>query len=111
MGHTTHKVIVVTSWKEEVLDEVAAEARGCGLVVLGPGEKVLNGFRTLVVCSNGSKAGWPEEQDYSSLMRWFAEYLDGIRYEDGSSCLEWVFLAYGNDDNGATILDQAWLED
>jgi len=111
MGHITHSLIAVTGRDKEVFEGAVAEARSRGLLVLGPTEELLNDFRTFAVCSNGSKSGWSEARDYNSLTGDFVEYLDGLRYEDGSPRLEWVFLAYGNDDGGSRIVDTAWAED
>ena len=60
MGYMRHDAIVVTSWKREVLDVVAAKARELGLKVLGPSAGVTNGIATFLVCPDGSKEGWEE---------------------------------------------------
>jgi hypothetical protein len=103
-----HDAIVVTSWKSEAIEEAAAKARECGLEVLGPSGVSTNGIRTLLVCPDGSKEGWDESNEFDVKRAAYLEYLNGRRYEDNSSCLSWVALAYGSDDGDAEITAHAW---
>lgn len=108
MGYMRHDAIVVTSWKSEAIEEAAAKARECGLEVIGPSGVVTNGIRTLLVCPDGSKEGWDESDKFDGKRAKFLEYLNGVRYEDSSSCLSWVALAYGSDDSEAVVTAHAW---
>ena len=108
MGYMRHDAIVVTSWKSEVIEEAATKARECGLEVLGPSGVATNGIRTLLVCPDGSKEGWDESDAFDAKRAAYIEYLNGVRYEDNSSCLSWVALAYSNDDCEAEITAHTW---
>ncbi len=108
MGYVRHDVIVVTSWKRQAVEKSAAKAREIGLIVVGPGASATNGYWTMLVCPDGSKEGWAESDAYDFKRSIYLDYLNGVRCEDNSSCLEWVALAYGSDDRKATITAHAW---
>lgn len=108
MGYMRHDAIVVTSWKREDLDAAAEMARNLGLEVLGPSADVTNSIATFLVCPDGSKEGWDESDEFDAKRAQYLEYLNGVRYEDNSSCLSWVALAYGRDDRGALVTAHAW---
>ena len=55
MGYMKHNAIVVTSWKEIAIKEAAAMAEKIGLLALSQSEEVVNGYRSLLVCPDGSK--------------------------------------------------------
>lgn len=108
MGHMRHDAIVVTSWNRQAIEEAAAKARDLGLEVLGPSAEAINGISTILVCPDGSKEFWPESDDFDVKRAAYLEYLNGARYSDNSSCLEWVALSYSNDHDGATIMAHTW---
>lgn len=108
MGYMRHDAIVVTSWKREAIEEAAAKACDLGLEVLGPSAVVTNGVSTLLVCPDGSKEGWDESDAFDAKRAKYLEYLNSVRYEDNSSCLSWVALAYSSDDKEATITAHTW---
>lgn len=108
MGYIKHDAILVTSWKREALEEAADKARELGLEVLGPSAKVTNGISTFLICPDGSKEGWNESDDYDEKRSEYLGYLNGVRYEDNSSCLSWVAVAYSPDDRGASVTAHAW---
>lgn len=108
MGYMRHDAIVVTSRQSEAIEEAAAKARDCGLEVLGPSSAVTNGIRTLLVCPDGSEEGWNESHEFDTKRAKYLEYLNSVRYEDNSSCLSWVALAYSSDDREATVTAHAW---
>ena len=111
MGDVRHHAIVVTSWQREVLYLAAAKARELGLEVLGPSAEVTNGFATFIICPDGSNEGWDESDEFDAKREKFVAYLKTERYKDGSSCLAWVVLAYGSDDQGgAKIIKHAWQD-
>lgn len=110
MGTMRHNAIVVTSWKAEAIDAAAAEARRIGLTVLGPSPAALNGYRTLLICPDGSNEGWEESNCGDELRKRFREWTRTLRYEDGSSPLEWCEVTYGNDDYDAAVCASEWTE-
>lgn len=108
MGYMRHDAIVVTSWKRDALEAAVQKARDFGLEVLGPSAEVINGISTFLVCPDGSKEGWDESDEFDGKRAQFLEYLNGERYEDNSSCLSWVALAYGSDDCEAVVTAHTW---
>ena len=110
MGYMKHHAIVVTSWKRELLELLAGKARDLGLQVLGASAPATNDYSTLVVCPDGSKEEWPESDEFELKRARFMDALRAQAYEDGSSPLEWVLVAYGRDDRLAAIVTSAWAD-
>lgn len=108
MGYIRHNAIVVTSWDEARLAEVARHAEVLELDVLGPSRGTTNGYRTLLVCPDGSKEGWDGSEAGDKKRAAFCEFLRTQVYEDGSSWLEWAEVVYGADDEEAAVVDDAW---
>ena len=108
MGHIKHDAIIVTTSNKKAIYCAACMAQEYGLDTIGPSEPCLNGFRTLLVCPDGSNENWPDSDNYAAMRNRYIEYLKGLRYDDGSSCLEWLAVSYGNDNCNAEITAHAW---
>jgi hypothetical protein len=102
MGYIKHHAIVVTGWEREHLENAAQKAAELEMTVIGPGAEVVNGYSTMLVCPDGSKEGW-EESAAGDLRR--ARFMDWLRLQD---CFEWAEVAYGSDDENATVEHHAW---
>lgn len=109
MGYMRHNAIVVTSWKAEAIEAAACRARNLGLTVIVQNEEAINGYRTLLVCPDGSKEGWNESDQGDKQRSDFRDWMNTQRYEDGSSNLEWVEISYGSDDRTAKVEATAWM--
>ena len=108
MGYIRHNAVIVTTWEDA--EGVAAEGRRLGLQVIGPSDEVINGYRTMLVCPDGSKEGWADSDAGDDAREQFKTWLRTQRHSDGSSWLEWAEIVYGSDDGKATVLDDAWRE-
>lgn len=108
MGYIRHNAIVVTSWSAAAIDAAASRAREIGLTVLGPSESVVNGYRTLLVCPDGSKEGWEDSNLGDKRRDAFSSWLYSHRHSDESSPFEWVEIHYGSDDGLANVERHAW---
>jgi hypothetical protein len=111
MGWVQHNAIVITSWDEKRIAAARQKATELGMQVLGPVMSAINCFHTLVICPDGSKEGWPESDAGDRQREQFKEWLDTLRYDDGSTALEWVEVQYGSDSRDAEIVAHAWDED
>lgn len=100
MGHVTHHAIIVTSWETKRLASARAEARKIfgKEAVTTVAESQCNGYSTFMIAPDGSKFGWNESDEGDMRRNAFIEHLKSYDYEDGSSPLEWVEVAYGHDD-------------
>lgn len=103
MGYMRHNAIVITSWNKESIKAAANKAREIGMQVIGPSKEATNGYRSMMVCPDGSKEGWEESDQGDQRRAAFREWLGKQTYEDGSSNLDWVEIAYGSCDKEATI--------
>lgn len=108
MGYIKHDAIIITSWNDEAINQAARTAHDLGLRTIGPSDEAFNGYRTLLVCPDGSKEGWTESDEGDEKRAKFVTYLNSIRHADNSSPLEWVAVSYGGDDWGAKIVAHAW---
>lgn len=108
MGYMKHDAIVVTSWSDTAIDEAAERARHLRLDVLGPSMAATNGYRSMLVCPDGSKEGWTESEIHDGRRTEFIEWLNSQRYDDGSTSLHWVAVSYSADDEEASITTHAW---
>jgi len=108
MGWITHNAIVVTSALDKKINAAARAARTIGLQVVGPSKGATNGYRSILVCPDGSKSGWAESQAGDDRREKFIAWLTTNVYEDGSSAFEWVEIQYGDDDGTATIPRSKW---
>lgn len=109
MGYMRHNAIVITSWNRVSIEAAANKARELGMQVLGPSDEVTNGYSSMLVCPDGSKEGWEESDQGDRNRASFREWLGGQTYEDGSTNLHWVEIAYGGDDADATVEAHAWM--
>lgn len=115
MGNVSHHAIVVTSWKRDVLKDARKYAKKLKLEVTEIVESKWNSFATFVVLPDGSKEGWRESIDGDDRRAKLKERLLSYRYDDKSSCLEWVEVQYGRDDYGiggvgAKVTDHEWVD-
>ena len=108
MGYIKHHAIVVTTWDTDLVPKLLESVHELDLEVLCSKPTYINGFITLVICPDGSKEGWDESDRGDTARRLFKLRLQDFEYEDGSSPLEWVEVAYGNDDARAVVTDDAW---
>lgn len=108
MGYIRHNAIVITTWNEANIVAAADKAEEIGLQVLGPAPSVMNGYRSLMICPDGSKEGWVDSDIGDSKRLEFRDWLDAQRYDDGSSNFEWAEIAYGSDDAAAEVTHSAW---
>lgn len=108
MGYIKHNAIVITSWSEASIVAATEKATDIGLQVLGPAPSVINSYRSLMICPDGSKEGWEDSNVGDKKREKFRSWLDTQKYGDGSGNLEWAEISYGLDDQEATITASAW---
>jgi len=98
MGLIQHDAVIATTdskeermafyrWMEEL---TAAEE---ALFVFG--KAAINGFYTIVLLPDGSKAGWAVSHKGDALRQRFVNFLESRRFGDGSSAWDWVGVSYG----------------
>ena len=108
MGYMAHNAIIVTSWNHEGIEQAAKKATELGLLVTPVSAEGVNGYKSFMVCPDGSKEGWAPSNEGDIKRSEFRDYLNSVTYEDGSSSMEWVEIRYGSDDDAASIVDSAF---
>lgn len=104
MGYMCHHAIVVTSFDEEKLQQAHDNATGLGMSVTPIVYGAVDFYSTFCVVPDGSKEGWDESTRGDEQRAAFTEWLDGQRYSDGSTALDWVEVQFGDDDGDTCIV-------
>ena len=107
MGMIQHKVMVVTGsdygrYKPLSRAHNKAKKLFAGLVsrrIRG----LTNGYESFLVASCGSQLGWSEDSLHQERLDNFIEFLESLKYEDGSTSVGYVYATFG--DVGLTIRD------
>lgn len=98
MGYIRHHAIVVTTYDVKQIDAAHNEAARLGLDITGMLQTTVNEWHTFLVGPDGSKEGWPESDVGDGKRDQFIAWLDGQRFDDGSSPFDWVEVQYGDDE-------------
>lgn len=96
MGTMHHNAIIVTSWNREKLDEAHKTAIGLMPHVSGMVEGTINGQFSFAVLPDGSKEEWPESDVADSARAALIKWINSQAYEDGSNCLEYAEISFGD---------------
>jgi hypothetical protein len=99
-----HHAIVVTSWKDDLLEQAHAKAVELGMSVSAITDPVTNDYRSFLVAPDGSKEGWDTSDKGDVARAAFIEWLDAQRYEDRSTALNWVVVQFGDDERETRII-------
>lgn len=105
MGYIAHNAIIVTSYDDKTIEQAAQEAVELRMQIVGPSAATLNGYRSLMVCPDGSKEGWESSELGDAQRERFREWLRGRAY------VEWVEVEYGVDPHGAHVVHSRWAEE
>lgn len=104
MGYMRHNAIVVSSWKEDLLEQAHAKAVELDCSVSAITGEVTNGYRSFLVAPDGSKEGWDESNEGDARRDALAAWLDAQRYEDDSTSLQWIEVQYGDENLHSCIV-------
>ena len=104
MGYMRHHAIIVSSWNDKLVKKARRAAKEIFPYVSPVSQEAVNGYRSFFVPPDGSKEGWEESQLGDRQRAMFIEWLDTQRYEDGSTCLNWVEVQYGDDEYQTCII-------
>lgn len=55
----------------------------------------MNGYKSFMVAPCGSKIGWEQSNDFLEAVDQFIGFLDKLKYEDGSTSVQYVRIDYG----------------
>jgi hypothetical protein len=101
MGYDRHHAIVVTTFSDGYAARAFDRARELfapvGCPVSAPVLSGVNHWLTLFIGPDGSKEGWDASDAGDRARDAFVGWLEGERYEDGSSLYAWVEVQYGDE--------------
>ena len=106
-----HHAMVVTSWDVKRLVALRRRAVRTGAKVTPLVESAMNGYQSFMVCPDGSKSGWENDELGDKQRAAIKAAIVGMRNADGSSPFEWCEVGYGSDDRQAHVTDHEWLEE
>ncbi|MCK5613130.1 hypothetical protein KAR91_65255 [Candidatus Pacearchaeota archaeon] len=104
MGYMKHHAIVVTSWNDELLQEVHAKAMEIFDQVAPITPPVVNGYVSFLIAPDGSKEGWPDSHIGDYKRKEFIAWVDSKRYDDGDTAVEYVEVQFGDDEENTKII-------
>lgn len=111
MGIIAHHAIVVTGYddKTKQAHELASSIFSKGQVS-AVSTSPINHYLSFAVFTDGSKEGWDDSDTGDERRDTFIEWLEGQRFDDGSSPLHWVEINYGEiaSEAGAKITRSTW---
>ena len=107
MGYIKHNAIVVTSWEDKAIEAAAQTAVALGMSVIGPSEPVTNGYRSILVCPDGSKEGWDTSDEGDERRAQFRKWLEWGNKDEEYGSFEWVEITYGFDFEDAQVVAHA----
>jgi hypothetical protein len=108
MGYLRNHAIIVTSENQYKIRDAHAAAVELELQVLGPSEEVVNRCASILICPDGSKEGWPESDRGDARRKAFIDWLESQRYDDKSSSLSWVEVAYDYSELPAKVVNSCY---
>jgi len=107
MGNVQHKTIVVTGFDSGRIKRFTRAHNKAKILFPGLVSRrirgVTNGYESFLVASCGSQLGWSEDSLHQGRLDNFIEFLESLKYEDGSTNVGYVYATVG--DVGLTIRD------
>jgi hypothetical protein len=97
MGMIQHTALIVTSWDKNKLEKAYKKAKkmfpkNTVSRIAGTG---MNGYKHFTIYPTGSKLGWLLNEEHLYRLDDFIAYLYKFAYDDGSNCIEYVRVNYG----------------
>lgn len=106
MGYIRHHAIVITTWKEHLIEKARAKAvklfgkEQVSRVIKSP----MNGYKTVFIAPDGSKEGWYESEEGDDNRLKMEQWVKLQKYEDGSSPIDLAHIQYGDDEGDNRII-------
>lgn len=98
MGYIRHHAIVIVSANNRMIELAHETAVEYKCTVTPIVDSTVNGYRSFLVCPDGSKEGWLESEAGNEQRELLIKWMNSKRYDDGSSSLSWVEVEFGGDD-------------
>lgn len=98
MGYMRHHALVITSWHEDLPKIHARAVELCAHLVSPIVRGSCNGYASFFIAPDGSKEGWDISDDGDDNRSTLISELEAMRYEDGSSPIDWVEVQFGDDE-------------
>lgn len=90
--HIKEQVDDIREWIFKTTSEERYQEFSCLFHV---GEEMINRLVTIIMMPSGSKKGWDADKKCEVLRGKFIEFLESFAYEDGSNCISYVEVGFG----------------
>jgi len=109
MGYMCHHAIVVSSFDSAILDAAHKQAKEMfeDELVSGIVPGLRNGYSSFFIAPDGSKEGWDESDRCDAAREAFVNYLRSQAYGDGSSPIDYVEVAFADDNLNTEVLNSS----
>ncbi len=97
MGYMRHHAIVVTSWDSESIEPAHKLATELGMIVTPIVSGAINGYRSFMVCPDGSKEGWTDSDAGDGRRDAFVAWLSTGDGDNRPWC-DWAEVQYGDEE-------------
>lgn len=102
MGYMRHHAIVVTTWHDESINGAHKAATDLGMIVTPITPAAINGYRSFMVCPDGSKEGWTDSDQGDANRDAFVSWLE--RGGDSPPWCDWAEVQYGDEAQDQRVL-------
>jgi len=100
-----HAIIVSNNWGDWLDNAHQKAGELCEELVTPISPYTGDGYRSFAILPDGSKEGWDTSDKFEERRSLFLDYLRSLRYEDGSSPLDWVLVQFGDDELETKVLE------
>jgi hypothetical protein len=107
MGYMRHHAIVVTSYDEKLIELAHAAADELFPYVSPISPPSVNRYRSFFVPPDGSKEGWEASDHGDEARAFFISALNSLRWDDGSTSIDWVEVQYGDDEGESIVVNHS----
>lgn len=116
MGYMRHHAIIVTSFDEKRLKRAHRKLKAIikshnddsalqvSMAVTPISKGTVNGYASFMLAPDGSKEGWPQSDRGNVVRNEFVTWLNEQAFDDGSNCLTYVEVQFGDDDGRNKVL-------
>lgn len=63
----------------------------------------INGHISFFIAPDGSKEGWESSELGDNMRDSIIDFIDSLKYEDGSSCIRYTEVFYGDEDGESKV--------
>lgn len=114
MGYMKHHTIIITGSdypeSKKLIKKVHRMSKNKAIDYMGTSKIVspliyspINGYISFFIAPDGSKEGWVVSDIGDNMRDNIIDFIDSLKYEDGSSCIRYTEVFYGDEDGESKV--------